>query len=738
MNNEQFDTVTVADLVTLLQGTKLFALFDVRDEGIFARSHMLFASSLPLSDLEARLYRLVPAREVLIVLTSDSGDGISTRAARRCSELGYRNVRLLEGGNQAWAQAGYRLFRGIHVPSKAFGELVESHYHTPMIEPEELHRLLQSGAPVAVFDSRPPHEFHRMSLPGARNCPGGDLLAGVAGCVPDENTLVVINCAGRTRSIIGAQSLITAGFPNRVVALKNGTMGWHLAGFDLEHGQAALVESPPPEQLRKAQILAERVRQQYAIPVASLAALRERMASDGALMLLDVRGPLEFERTHLAGSRNAPGGQLIQATDNYVALRNAPLVLIDDDGVRASVTASWLVQLGFRDVSVLAHEEAVAAFQRGGALSHVPPHLVPAVERISVDQVRSDIEAGTTLVVDISRSDTYYKGHIPGALFTIRSRWSVSVPRLPRRPSITLVAEDEVTGAFAAAELAALYGAPVRLLEGGSESWRAAGLSMARGLEDACDPPEDMWHIPSSPLGGGEAAMKDYLSWEVDLAKQVDREPGARFRLGSSVVPPAVDFEPTWVDTDEIFLRRWSPRSMSGEPLASGEVRALFEAARWAPSCNNSQPWRFVYALAGTAEWDSFFDVLSDGNKAWADRGALLAFILSTPTDQRSGKPLRSHAFDTGAAWQNIALQGQRLNLVVHGMLGFDPERARSVLRLPDQLQIQAMFVAGRPAAGEALPPALRAREVPNARLPLKVLAWEGSLPAELAGASAR
>ena len=529
-----FKLIDATELASLLQGRERFALFDVRDEGIFARSHLLYANPLPLSDLETRLFRLVPDAGTLLVLTSDEGDGLVERAIEQCTTLGYRNLRVLDGGNAAWLRAGYKLFKGIHVPSKAFGEVVDDHYRTPTIGPADLYALLEEQRPgqprVHLYDCRPPHEFHRMSLPGARNCPGVDLLSRLPALVDPDDT-VVINCAGRTRGILGAQSLINARLPGRVMTLKNGTMGLHLAGFPLESGRTDLVESVEPKRLDDMRERMADLRQEFDIPVLSLQSWQE--VTDSGALLLDVRPPWEYSTGHFPGARNAPGGQLLQATDFYVAVRNAPIVLMDDDGIRASITASWLAQMGIPFVSVLDHRDIQGLLGKTGVESWVPVKQVPPLARITYQALQQDLNQGQTLLLDIRSSDDYYKAHLPEARFVIRSRFPGSVPRLPRRASITLIANDPVTAAFAARELEASYGAPLRLLEGGNEAWIQAGLPVESGLGGAIDPPEDMWHIPSSPLGGLESAMRDYISWEVGLTSQIMDEPGYRFSVGS-------------------------------------------------------------------------------------------------------------------------------------------------------------------------------------------------------------
>ena len=238
--------VTAQKLKRQLHDGGEIAVLDVREEGVFARRHLLLAASTPLSRLELRVPLLVPRRSTRIVLC-DGGEGLVERAAKVLLDNGYTNVMTLDGGVDAWAAAGYEVYSGINVPSKAFGEFVEHHENTPRMPAQEIKAKLDAGEPVVILDSRPLVEYTKMSIPGGVDCPGAELVYRVHDLIPSPDALVVVNCAGRTRSIIGAQSLINAGIPNRVVALKDGTMGWHLAGFDLAHQQTTCAPLPSQE-----------------------------------------------------------------------------------------------------------------------------------------------------------------------------------------------------------------------------------------------------------------------------------------------------------------------------------------------------------------------------------------------------------------------------------------------------------------------------------------------------------
>ena len=311
----------------LVDGEEL-ALLDVREERTFSESHLLFARSVPLSQMELRVARLVPRRTTRIVLV-DAADGLAERAAAVLGEAGYGDVRVLEGGIAAWEAAGYELFSGVNVPSKAFGEFVEHENHTPSISAQELYDLMQAGTDMVVLDSRPYDEYSRVSIPMSVDVPGAELVLRVRDIAPKPETLVVVNCAGRTRSIIGAQSLINAGVPNKVVALRNGTMGWSLAGFIPDSGKDNRAPQPTPGGLAWAKAAAAGVARKLDIQRIDEAALvRFRADESRTLYLFDVRDPGEYAAGHVAGALSAPGGQLVQATDQYVGTLHARIVVV--------------------------------------------------------------------------------------------------------------------------------------------------------------------------------------------------------------------------------------------------------------------------------------------------------------------------------------------------------------------------------------------------------------------------
>lgn len=502
------------------------ALLDVREELAFSEGHLLFARSLPLSRLELRIARLVP-RPTTRTILCDGADGLAERAAAVLARFGYDNVSVLNGGVAAWAAAGFELFSGVNVPSKAFGEFVEHEAHTPSIDADELDSLLQSGADVAVLDSRPFDEYARVSIPSAVNVPGAELVLRARDIAPSSATRIVVACAGRTRSIIGAQSLINAGLPNPVVALRNGTMGWSLAGRTCESGRARRAPAPSAAALAWAQEAAARVAERLGVARIDLDRL-ERLRAEAAersLYLFDVRDPEEYRAGHLPGAVSAPGGQLVQATDHYVGTLGARLVLVDDKAVRALMTASWLRQMGWSEVYVLA-----AAGDERGAPAEPVLGAEPEPERaIAADELNGRLARGAATVVDLSLSRDYLKAHIPGAWFAIRSRLPQSLATIPRHGALVLTSSDSVLAAIAVPEVRALAGTPVHYLKGGNDAWRAAGLPLTEADPRLADEAVDLWLKPYERAGDTRGAMTEYLAWETDLLPRAARDGDAKF-----------------------------------------------------------------------------------------------------------------------------------------------------------------------------------------------------------------
>jgi rhodanese-related sulfurtransferase len=505
------------------------ALLDVREHGQFGESHLFYAVPLPFSRLELDIARLVPRRGTRCVL-HDSGDvdtfDVARRAASRLASLGWTNVVVLEGGTRGWRDAGLQLFAGVNLPSKAFGELAEHAYGTPRIAADDLASRLARGEKLVVLDGRPVSEFRKMSIPTATCCPNGELALRIKSLVPDDATPIVINCAGRTRSIIGAQTLLNLGVKNPVYALENGTQGWYLLDHALEHG--ATRAYPPDSGSTALKDDAQRLAARFGVETVDAATVREWAADESRnLFLCDVRTPEEFARGSLPGAQHTPGGQLLQATDQYVGVRGARLVLFDDDGVRAPTIASWLRQMG--------HEACVLrdGLASGLSIAVAPAPDAPALARIGVQEAAELARRDAIAIVDLRASMDYRKAHIAGSRWSIRPRLGHDL-RDERRP-VVLVASDAAAAAWAVeTEWPAGLARPA-VLDGGMAGWQQAGLPVASTPHQPADAEciDFLFFVHDRHDGNKEAARR-YLEWEMGLVGQLDAQELAAFRLPDS------------------------------------------------------------------------------------------------------------------------------------------------------------------------------------------------------------
>ncbi|MGE0154939.1 MAG: rhodanese-like domain-containing protein [Reyranellaceae bacterium] len=522
--------ITAEALKSRLRNRQEVAIVDVREEDTFSNRHLLMASCLPLSRLELVAPRLLP-RLALPIVVCDDGGGLAERGYARLKAGGYTDVAILDGGIEAWALAGYRLYSGVHVPSKGFAEVVEHECHTPYLSAQEVNELIEKKADIAIFDSRSYEEYNNNSLPTARSVPGAELVYRFRELVPSTDTLVIVNCGGRTRSIIGAQSLINAGVPNKVCSMKDGTMAWHLGGYELIRGATRYVPPVSSAGLAEAQERAGKVARKFdvkEIDHAELARFRAA-AADTTLYVLDVRTPEEYAAGHLPGTVGVAGGQLVQETDNWVASWEARIVLVDDNGVRARMTASWLSQMGYAHVFVLKDALAGQALEKGEGPppSDRFPLAGPAPQTLDARQLERALKAGEAAVIDVGISKPYGKGHIPGAWHAVRSRLKENLDKLPKAGLLVFTADDATVARHAAAETAAL-GRRTALLDGGNAAWKAAGLGLETGQERMIDEPDDIWLAPRERKTDPERHMREYLSWEIDLVNQMRTDDDSR------------------------------------------------------------------------------------------------------------------------------------------------------------------------------------------------------------------
>jgi rhodanese-related sulfurtransferase len=361
--------ITPSEVRRMLLLREEIALLDLRHEAAFATGHPLFAANMAAGRIELEAAARLPRKNVPIVLY-DAGEGLVGPAAKTFAALGYADVRELGGGLAAWKGAGFEVFEDVNSYAKAFGELVESRRHTPSLPAQDVAALIANKANIAILDVRRPDEYTTMNIPGSISVPGAELVLRAGRVAPDRETTIVVNCAGRTRSIIGTQSLINAGIANKVVALRNGTIGWTLASQELEHGadrhgEIGLFEGAKAN----ARDVAYRAGVRH-LGIEESSALRAQ--SHRTLYRFDVRASEEYAAGHLEGFRHYPGGQLVQEIDMAAPVRGARLLLTDNMSVRADMTASWLAQMGF--------ETYVLEGGYDRALELGPPEAVPRLD----------------------------------------------------------------------------------------------------------------------------------------------------------------------------------------------------------------------------------------------------------------------------------------------------------------------------------------------------------------------
>jgi rhodanese-related sulfurtransferase len=513
--------ITAAELTALVESRAPHAVLDVRERGAYEGGHIFRATSLPRRLLELRVPTLITAPGTPIVTYDDDGR-LAALARPTLESMGYRNVRVLADGLAGWRVAGGPVVQGVNVPSKVFGEQVLHAYKTPHLAPRDLEARMRAGADLVIVDARTPEEYARGCVPGAVNVPGGELVLRIADLAPRPDTTIVVHCGGRTRSYLGAESLRRMGLPNPVVALENGTMGWTLAGLELERGASRWAPPVSERSQSAAALVATRVAAEDGVQFMTaddLRRLRDRQQQEN-VCVLDVRTAEEYAAGHIVGAVWAPGGQAVQATDEYVAVRAATIVLACDGLVRSVLTASWLMRMGLPKVMVLAG--GVAAWERaGGGIEKGHRTPVPAgwdAARAAAPAVRPGrLDAKTILNVD--PSDVYGREHVPGAAWLCRSRLELRIGEAvpERQASLVVTCTDGVQSTLAVATLRRLGYAGARVLEGGTRAWATAGLPVERGATRLLDEPDD---VVLKAYDRGREGMVTYLRWEEALDAQ--------------------------------------------------------------------------------------------------------------------------------------------------------------------------------------------------------------------------
>lgn len=516
------EKISCRDLAALMASETLYAVFDVRERGEFNVGQIANAISLPRSQIEFRIAELVPNPRIPIVVY-DEGEGRATLGAQSLAEFGYENVSILEGGLPGWRKELLPTVTGVNVPSKAFGEKVHHERTIPEISPEELGNLKDRGADLMIFDVRTPEEYGRFCIPGGLNVPGGDLILWAEALRQKPETTVVVNCAGRTRSIIGTAGLLRLGL-NNVRALRNGTMGWLLAGLELETPPSRITPPPPDESRTQGREIALRIAEEERISWISARALVDSLAKNEITYLIDVRSESEYEDGHVPGSLNVPGGQAVQRTDDFVAVKNGRIVFVSNQSARAVMAAYWYGQMGFRDVKVL--QGGLEAWRKNGGgvesgVSQKEPLAFEAAKKLAralgPGEANSLLQSSSVSVLHVGSSADFAAAHLTGSKWISRGWLELKLPALltDKAQSIVLSCRDGRSSTLAARTLAEMGYTEVFVLDGGVERWARAGYPTERGLESCLVDPNDVVLSPS--IKGDKEAMRRYLEWEIKL-----------------------------------------------------------------------------------------------------------------------------------------------------------------------------------------------------------------------------
>jgi rhodanese-related sulfurtransferase len=510
-------------LKSLLGGNTPFAFIDVREAGEYNTSHIPGSSLLSRRHLEFQLPLAVPYQGTAVILCDDDGRRVSLAAAT-VERMGYRHVSVLNGGINRWVSEDYPTEWGSNVPSKDFGEKVEVVHHVPELEATELHERMARGDKLVILDTRTPEEYQRFCIPGGRSVPGGELALRITDITKDldPDTTIIVNCAGRTRSIIGTRVLQRMGLQN-VYGLKNGTSGWLLAGYQLETGANQVTLPPPsPEGVAAAEAYAVRLAQEDGVCSLDIAALQSMLARRAleTVYCIDVRTQEEYTAGHIPGFRWFPGGQAVQRSDDVAVVHNCPIVFACDRKARATLVASWYRQMGFDEVYAV--EGGITAWTDHG-LSLETGMAEPSP--FGFDAARSQVSLLTPqalqtskppVVIFVDTSQDFARGHVPRAHWVPRGWLELRIAEVAptRETPVAVTCLDGRSATLAGATLQELGYQNVAVLDGGMVAWQKAGLPVEKGLAGVMAPPNDV--VLSGP-DRNFADMMNYLRWEEAL-----------------------------------------------------------------------------------------------------------------------------------------------------------------------------------------------------------------------------
>ena len=504
------------------------AFIDVREIGQHTNGHPFFSISIPYSLFEFNIKILVPNKQTRVILI-DNNNGISDLVYNIAHQMGYSNISIIEGGVEEWVSAGYKLFDGINVPSKSFGELIEKYFHTPSITAKELAQKQKNNENYIVIDGRPFLEYNKMSIPKSICCPNAELFFRVSSYIKDINTEIIINCAGRTRSIIGAQTLIDFGIKNKVKALENGTQGWFLSELSLEHNKNKYLEVLPNDlEIQQLQNKVLKLTNDLNIDLINLKKAQQLIIDKKkSTFIFDVTTSKTIS-TKPGTIMNVPGGQLIQATDKYIGVWKATVILVDDgDLIRAGTTSFWLKKMGY-EVYIL--KEGLLKAQTLKFTKEIDHKLID-LDFINLEDL---VKIKKQILYDIRSSKDFCKMRIKNSIWLNRAH-------LYRKKTKT---DDPIIIITDNLEKASLIVQDLKQKDKGAiikvYKWNQNEITSYPSVIDVTietlseqNNIDFNFHTHMRHDGNKEHA-KQYLEWEINLVSKMDKQELSFFKLSQS------------------------------------------------------------------------------------------------------------------------------------------------------------------------------------------------------------
>ena len=502
---------------------KEIAFIDVRELAQHTAGHPLFSISIPFSEFEINVEKLLPNKKVRIVLF-DNNNGISEITYRLAKNLKYTNIFILKDGVYGWVKSKFHLFDGINVPSKSFGELVEKKFKTPSITALQLSKKQKEKKDIIILDGRPFDEYNKMSIPGSVCCPNAEIPYKISELIKSSETEIIINCAGRTRSIIGAQTLINFGIKNRVYALENGTQGWFLNNFKLDHGKTKYLDKIPKNE--KIKELRDKIINLLKDKVEIIDFNQtQKLINDKKITtyIFDVRTNSN-QKYKFSKLRNVPGGQLIQATDKYIGVLKSHVIIFDDgDLVRAGMTALWLEKMNYHCYVVNESPKKIKNLN----LKHEVNFKTNPINLIKLENLKN---LKDTLIFDIRNSVDYCKKRIKRSIWTNRFILTNEMKHYVK--SMILVTNDLPKASLIVSDLQEKDPEYVVQVYHWNDTEVEHYLDYIDSTEIELDKKfiDFNFHTHLRHQGNKEHA-KNYLKWETNLIKNMDEEERGFFRL---------------------------------------------------------------------------------------------------------------------------------------------------------------------------------------------------------------